>query len=61
MTLENFLSMSGYAAYVWPCYGLTLAVLIWNVWSARRQLREETLHARRKVQAQAMTQSEVPS
>jgi heme exporter protein CcmD len=28
--------MGGYARYVWPCFGLALAVLAWNVWSARR-------------------------
>ena len=29
----TFLHMSGYGAYVWSCYGLTLAVLVWNVWA----------------------------
>jgi heme exporter protein CcmD len=58
MSLQSFLSMSGYAAYVWPCYGLTLAVLLWNVWSARRQLREETLLATRRSQAQSTAQHE---
>jgi len=52
MNLQSFLSMSGYGAYVWSCYGLTIAVLLWNVWSARRQLREAIVHARRRTEAQ---------
>ncbi len=28
--------MGGYAQYVWPCVGLTCAMLVWNVWAARR-------------------------
>jgi heme exporter protein CcmD len=57
MSLENFLAMSGYAGYVWSCYGLTLAVLLWNLWSARRQLQVEIVHAKRRVQAQRESQS----
>lgn len=57
MSLESFLAMSGYAAYVWPCYGLTVAVLLWNLWSARRRLRDEIVQARRRVQAQGEAES----
>lgn len=49
--------MNNYGAYIWPCYLLTAAVLVWNVWSARRQLREEIVQARRRAQAQRETQS----
>jgi heme exporter protein CcmD len=28
--------MGGYAAYVWPCFGLAAAVLAWNAVAARR-------------------------
>ena len=56
MDLHNFLSMSGYGAFVWSCYGLTLAVLIWNAWSARRALREEIVLAKRRTQMQATEQ-----
>jgi heme exporter protein CcmD len=28
------LAMGGYAAYVWSCFALTFAVLIFNVWRA---------------------------
>jgi heme exporter protein CcmD len=56
MNLHDFLDMSGYAAYVWPCYGLTLVVLLWNLWSARRQLQGETVRAKRRAQAQRESQ-----
>ena len=45
MNLAAFLAMGGYAAYVWPSFGLTLIVLIYNVHSARR------LHASAREQA----------
>lgn len=50
MNLHDFLSMGGYGAYVWSCYGLTVAVLVWIGWSSRRGLEEELLHAKRRVQ-----------
>ena len=53
MDLQNFLSMSGYGAYVWSCYGLTFAVLVWNAWSARRALREQIVQATRRAQIQS--------
>jgi heme exporter protein D len=34
--MTAFLEMGGYAAYVWSAYGITLAVLLLNIWSARR-------------------------
>jgi heme exporter protein CcmD len=33
---DGFWAMGGYARFVWPCFGLTFAVLGWNLWSARR-------------------------
>jgi heme exporter protein CcmD len=53
MDLHNFLSMSGYGAFVWSCYGLTVAVLVWTAWSARRTLREQIVQASRRAQMQA--------
>jgi heme exporter protein CcmD len=44
--------MSGYGAYVWSCYGLALAVLAFNVWSARRQLREQLVRLKRRAEIQ---------
>jgi heme exporter protein CcmD len=52
MSLENFVSMGGYGAYVWSCYALTLAALLWNVWSARHSLEAEIQRARRRTQMQ---------
>lgn len=42
-----FLDMGGYAAYVWPAYAVTLAVMVLNVVWARRLLkrsRKDALH-----------------
>ncbi len=39
--------MGGEAAYVWPAYGITLAVIVLNVWSARRKLFNALGEARR--------------
>ena len=49
--MEQFLRMGGYAEFVWPCYALTLAVLGWNVWSARRQHSEALARALRRAAA----------
>ena len=42
--MREFFYMDGHGPYVWTAYGITLAVLLWNVWSARaalnRQLRD---------------------
>jgi heme exporter protein CcmD len=34
--LTEFLKMGGYAVYVWSAYGITLAVILLNIWLARR-------------------------
>lgn len=34
--MSEFFAMGGYGAYVWPCFALAAAVLVWNVMSARR-------------------------
>jgi len=36
MIWSEYLAMGGYAAYVWPSFGLTLIVLIHNIRAARR-------------------------
>jgi heme exporter protein D len=42
--LAGFLAMGGYAAYVWPAYGLTFLVLagllLWSLGAYRRRQRE---------------------
>lgn len=44
--MSTFLQMGGYGAYVWPAYGITLLVLVLNVWSARRSHRRGLDRAR---------------
>lgn len=50
MSLAEFLDMGGYAAYLWPSFGLTIAVLIWNIYSARRAHAEARRAAARRLQ-----------
>ena len=50
MSLKDMLDMGDYGVYVWSCYGLTLAVLVLNVWLARRSLAEQLVHAKRRLQ-----------
>ena len=47
MNLARFLAMGGYAAYVWPSFGLVVMLLIYNVRAARRyhaNARAQALH-----------------
>ena len=48
MDLQNFLNMGGYAQYVWPAYGLTALVLVWNWWAARHSEIEAQTAAKRR-------------
>ena len=41
--------MGGYAAYVWPSYGLTLIVIVLNIVWARRLLAKSRENARRRL------------
>ena len=34
--MSDFLAMGGYAPYVWSAYGITLLVILLNIWAARR-------------------------
>jgi heme exporter protein CcmD len=46
--MENeFWSMGGYARFVWPCFAFAGAVLVWNLWSARRYHAAARLRAER--------------
>jgi heme exporter protein D len=53
--MSEFFSMGGHGAYVWSAYGITLAVLIVNVWLVRAKRRS----ALQRAKALA-TQDEVP-
>ncbi len=45
--LAEFVAMGGDGAYVWSAYGITLAAMLWNIWSAARQHRRNLARARR--------------
>ena len=47
--MSEFLNMGGYAAYVWPSYGLTLAIIVLNIVWARRLLARSRDEARRRL------------
>jgi heme exporter protein CcmD len=55
MMNSSFWAMGGYARYVWPCFGITGVVLLWNLWAARRSLNAARLKVAR---ALAMAASE---
>jgi heme exporter protein CcmD len=48
----QFLAMGGYAAYVWPSVGITVAVMLLNIHWARRAVRAAEMLARRRLQMQ---------
>ncbi len=45
--MSEFFAMGGNGAYVWSAYGITLGVLIWNIWTARRRLQQALAAATR--------------
>jgi heme exporter protein CcmD len=45
----HFLSMGGRGQYLWPAYGLTLAVIVLNVIWARTLVREAREDLRRRL------------
>ena len=53
--MSEFFLMNGHGAYVWSAYGLTLAVLILNVWLTRVKHRAALQRAR-----ELAAQAEVP-
>jgi heme exporter protein CcmD len=57
MMSSGFWAMGGYARYVWPCYGFSLVVLAWNLWSARRLRVAAQLRARRAAEMAAVNES----
>ena len=61
MNLKDVLDMGDYGVYVWSCYGLTLAVLVLNVWLGRRSLAEQVLSAKRRLKIADSLNSESSS
>jgi heme exporter protein D len=53
--VSEFFLMGGHGAYVWSAYGITLAVLVLNVWLVRAKLKAALQRAR-----ELATQAEVP-
>ncbi|HEY4772900.1 MAG TPA: heme exporter protein CcmD [Steroidobacteraceae bacterium] len=51
--MSAFFYMGGYAAFVWPSYALTLAIIVLNIVWARRALARARAEARRRLLAQA--------
>ena len=51
--LADFFDMGGYAAYVWPSYVLTFAVVLLNIVWARRLLARSREDARRRLATRA--------
>ena len=47
--MSAFLSMGGYAAFVWPSYAVTVTVIVLNVVWARRLLSRSLTEARRRL------------
>jgi heme exporter protein D len=51
--MSQFFDMGGYAAYVWPAYAVTLAIVGLNILWARRLLTQAYAAARRRLAAQS--------
>jgi heme exporter protein CcmD len=47
--MSAFLDMGGYAAFVWPAYAITLAIVVLNVVWARRSLARARAEALRRL------------
>jgi heme exporter protein CcmD len=47
--LTHFLAMGGYARYLWPCYGITFAVVFLNIYWARRLNARARSEAKRRL------------
>jgi heme exporter protein CcmD len=50
--MRAFFDMGGYAAFVWPAYAVTLAVVVLNVIWAYRALARARADARRRLRIQ---------
>lgn len=46
----EFLAMSGYGKYVWPCFLLCFGAVVLNAWLASRSLARARLEARRRLE-----------
>jgi heme exporter protein CcmD len=39
-TFFHFLTMGGYAHYVWPAYGITFMILTFQYWQSKRTAKK---------------------
>jgi heme exporter protein D len=51
--VSRFFDMGGYAAFVWPAYAVTFAVVFLNIIWARRALARSRAEARRRLAMRA--------
>jgi heme exporter protein D len=35
--MNGFFAMGGYAAFVWPCYAVTIGAMLWLGWTSWRK------------------------
>lgn len=49
-SLREFFAMSGYGAYVWPCFLLGFGAVVLNAWLATRSLAAAREQARRRLE-----------
>ena len=49
-SLGEFLAMSGYGKYVWPCFVLGMGAVLLNAWLAMRSLAAAKLEAKRRLE-----------
>lgn len=54
--MAEFFAMGGYAAFLWPAYGLAVLALIVNVVVARRALENARAQVRRKLATEGEAQ-----
>jgi heme exporter protein CcmD len=47
--MKEFFDMGGYAAFVWPAYAVTFAIIVYNVVGALRALTKAEELARRRL------------
>ena len=51
--IQSFFHKGGYAMYVWPSFGLSLFVLLANVWFVRWEYKRAVRDTARRVATQA--------
>lgn len=51
--MSRFFDMGGYAAFVWPAYAVTFAIVFLNIIWARRALARSRAEARRRLAMRA--------